>query len=140
MYLLIDSTGLRLCGAGEWLTEKHAAKTRRSWRKLHIGLDADTGQIVAAMLTTEDVNDGAEVDILLNPVAGAVASPEAVIIDRHLRFIAKHGRREWQQVSGYTKRARVEAAVARWKQVISDGLRSRTDKRGRPRWTSPSMF
>jgi len=43
----VDSTGLKLCGAGEWLVEKHGAKTCRSWRKLHIGLDADTGQIVA---------------------------------------------------------------------------------------------
>jgi len=36
MHLLVDSTGLKLCGAGEWLVEKHGAKTRRSWRKLHI--------------------------------------------------------------------------------------------------------
>jgi len=52
IHLLVDSTGLKLCGAGEWLVEKHGAKTRRSWRKLHIGLDAGTGQIVAAALTT----------------------------------------------------------------------------------------
>jgi len=46
LHLLVDSTGLRLCGAGEWLQEKHGTKTRRSWRKLHIGLDAGSGQIV----------------------------------------------------------------------------------------------
>ena len=44
----MDSTGLKLCGPGEWLVEKHAAKVRRSWRKLHIGVDADTGEIIAA--------------------------------------------------------------------------------------------
>ncbi len=43
LHLLVDSTGLKLCGAGEWLIETHGAKTRRSWRKLHIGLDAGTG-------------------------------------------------------------------------------------------------
>ena len=42
--LLVDSTGLRLCGAGEWLQEKHGTKVRRFWRKLHIGLDAGSGQ------------------------------------------------------------------------------------------------
>ena len=42
VHLLVDSTGLKLCGPGEWLVEKHAARTRRSWRKLHIGVDADT--------------------------------------------------------------------------------------------------
>jgi len=42
LHLLVDSTGLKLCGAGEWLIEKHG-RAHRSWRKLHIGLDAQTG-------------------------------------------------------------------------------------------------
>ena len=50
LHLLVDSTGLKLCGKGEWLLEKHGTTTRRSWRKLHLGIDADTGQIVAASL------------------------------------------------------------------------------------------
>jgi len=74
LHLLVDSTGLKLCGAGEWLVEKHGTKTRRSWRKLHIGLDADTGQIVAATLTNKERDDGAEVGPLLDQVAGPVAS------------------------------------------------------------------
>ncbi len=169
LHLLVDSTGLKLCGAGEWLVEKHGTKTRRSWRKLHIGMDADTGQIVAAALTTKEVDDGAEVGPLLDQVPGPVTSftadgaydqdgvstavaerhPEAAIIvpprstavpsetaeteptqrDRHLHSIAEHGRAAWQKASGYTKRARAEAAIGRFKQVIGDGLRSRTDRR-----------
>ncbi len=169
MHLLVDSTGLKLCGAGEWLLEKHGAKTRRSWRKLHIGLDADTGQIVAATLTTKEVDDGAEVGPLLDQVSSSVSSftadgaydqegvaaavaerhPVAAIIvpprstavpsetaetaptqrDRHLKHIAEHGRAAWQKASGYTKRARAEAAIGRFKQVIGNGLRSRTDER-----------
>ncbi len=169
LHLLVDSTGMKLCGAGEWLIEKHGAKTRRTWRKLHIGLDADTGQIVAAALTTKEVDDGAQTGALLDQVVGPVASltadgaydqegvstavserhPEAAIIvpprstavpseaaetaptqrDRHLQFIAEHGRAVWQKASGYTKRARAEAAIGRFKQVIGDGLRSRTDER-----------
>jgi len=74
MHLLVDSTGLRLCGAGEWLLEKHGTKTRRSWRKLHIGVDVGSGQIVAASLTAKEVDDGAEVGPLLDQVTGAVAS------------------------------------------------------------------
>ena len=49
--------------------------------------------------------------------------------DRHLQFIAKHGRIAWQKASGYTARARAEAAMGRFKRVIGDGLRSRTDER-----------
>jgi len=169
LHLLVDSTGLRLCGAGEWLLEKHGTKTRRSWRKLHIGLDAGSGQIVAASLTAKEVDDGAEVGPLLDQIKGAVASftgdggydqdsvsaamaerhPKAAVIvppratavpsetsataptqrDRHLRIIAEHGRAAWQKASGYTTRSRTEAAIGRFKQVIGDGLRSRTDDR-----------
>ena len=74
LHLLVDSTGLCLCGAGEWLLEKHGTKTRRSWRKLRIGLDAGSGQIVAASLTAKEVDDGAEVGPLLDQITDAVAS------------------------------------------------------------------
>src|SRR4051794_34809592 len=74
VHLLVDSTGLKLCGPGEWLTEKHGTKTRRSWRKLHLGMDADTGQIVASTLTTHDVDDGSQAGPLLDQVAGPVVS------------------------------------------------------------------
>src|SRR3954454_25311056 len=61
VHLLVDSTGLKLCGAGEWLVEKHGTRTRRSGRKLHLGVDADTGRIVASALTGHDADDGAQV-------------------------------------------------------------------------------
>ena len=74
VHLLIDSTGLKLCGAGEWLVEKHGTKTRRSWRKLHIGMDANTGEIVAAVLTTNDVDDASQVGPLLDQLEAPLAS------------------------------------------------------------------
>jgi hypothetical protein len=72
--LLVDSTGLKLCGPGEWLVEKHGSKRRRGWRKLHLATDADTGRIVAALLTDHDADDGAQVGPLLKQVDGPVAS------------------------------------------------------------------
>jgi len=74
MHLLVDGTGLKLCGAGEWLHEKHGTKVRRSWRKLHLGLDAGTGQIVASVLTTKDVDDGSQVGVLLDQIPDPIAS------------------------------------------------------------------
>jgi hypothetical protein len=74
LHLLLDSTGLKLCGAGEWLVEKHGTRTRRSWRKLHLGVDAHTGQIVAAGLTNKEVDDAVQVGSLLDKVTGLVAS------------------------------------------------------------------
>ena len=74
LQLLVDSTGLKLCGKGEWLLEKHGTATRRSWRALHLGVDAGTGRIVAATLTSKDVDDASQAGPLLDQVAGAVAS------------------------------------------------------------------
>jgi IS5 family transposase len=74
IHLLVDSTGLRLCGPGEWLLEKHGSRTRRSWRKLHVGVDADTGRIVASALTDHNADDGSQVGPLLDQVHGLIAS------------------------------------------------------------------
>ena len=73
VHLLVDSTGLKLCGSGEWLLEKHGTRTRRSWRKLHIGVDAGTGRIVAATLSASDVDDASQVGTLLDQ-AGPLSS------------------------------------------------------------------
>ena len=70
----MDSTGLKLCGAGEWLQEGHGTKTHRSWRKLHIGVDADTGQILASLLTGHGADDGAQVGPPLDQIADPIAS------------------------------------------------------------------
>ncbi len=77
VHLLVDSTGLRLCGPGEWLTEKHGSRTRRSWKKLHLATDADTGRIVASALTGHDGDDGSQLGPLLDQVDGPVASVTA---------------------------------------------------------------
>src|SRR3982750_1055074 len=74
VHLLVDSTGLRLSGPGEWLVEKHGTKARRSWKKLHLGVDADTGRIEAVELTGSEVDDGSRVGPLLDQVEGAVVS------------------------------------------------------------------
>src|SRR3954454_18191484 len=72
VHLLVDSTGLKLGGAGEWLIEKHGTRRRRSWKTLHLGVDADTGRIVASELTPNDIDDGSQVGPLLDQVAGPV--------------------------------------------------------------------
>ncbi|WP_043367225.1 IS5 family transposase [Belnapia sp. F-4-1] len=74
MHLLVDSTGLRLCGPGGWLEEKHGSKRRRAWKMLHLATDADTGQVVASVLTSRDADDGSQVGPLLERVDGPVAS------------------------------------------------------------------
>jgi len=76
LHLLIDSTGLKLFGQGEWQEAKHG-RARRSWRKLHLALDADTGEIVASILTGNDVDDAGRVPDLLEQIEGELASVTA---------------------------------------------------------------
>jgi hypothetical protein len=73
VHLLVDSTGLRLCGPGDWLEETHGTKRRRAWRVLHLATDADTGRIVASALTDREADDGSQVGPLLDQVDGPVA-------------------------------------------------------------------
>ena len=74
VHLLVDSTGLRLCGPGGWLEEEHGTKRRRAWKMLHLATDADTGQIVASVLISRDVDDGSQVGPLLDGFDGSAAS------------------------------------------------------------------
>jgi hypothetical protein len=74
MHLIVDSTGLKFHGPGEWTVEKHGSKTRKSWRKLHLGVDSETGEIVASTLTDKEVDDASQVETLLNQLDVDVAS------------------------------------------------------------------
>jgi hypothetical protein len=74
VHLLVDSTGLRLCGPGEWLIEKHGTRRRRPWRKLHIGVDAETGKILASERTPHEVDDGSQVGPLPDQITAPLAS------------------------------------------------------------------
>ena len=76
MHLVIDSTGLKLFGRGEWDEERHG-RARRSWRKLHLAADAETGEIVASALTDGGADDAGEVPALLEQVEGEIGSVTA---------------------------------------------------------------
>src|SRR5918994_2829803 len=73
LHLLLDSTGLKLFGKGEWNGEKHG-RARRSWRKLHLAVDAERGEIVASVLTGKEAGDAGQVPVLLEQVGGEIAS------------------------------------------------------------------
>jgi hypothetical protein len=150
IHLLIDSTGLKVFGAGEWLQEKHGAKARRTWKKLHLAVDADTGMIMASTLTGNDVGDPSQVAPLLDQIEAGIASVTAdgaydgtptydVVAglsaeaennpsqrDQHILSIAAHGRLGWQEETDYGQRALVETAMGRYKAIIGPRLRARS--------------
>jgi hypothetical protein len=81
IHLVIDSTGLKMVGDGEWLAYKHkTSNTRRSWRKLHLGIDGD-GFVVASELTDSSVDDASVGVAMIDQMEAAIA-----------RFIARRVR------------------------------------------------
>ena len=65
LHLLVDSTGIKFLGEGEWKCKKHGPERRRQWRKLHIGIDAQTLQIRAIAVTSNNVSDASVIPDLL---------------------------------------------------------------------------
>jgi hypothetical protein len=76
VHLVLDSTGLELFGQGEWCAAKHG-RLRRRWLKLHLGVDASTGEIAAHVLTDGDADDAVQAPALLRQCDGALASVTA---------------------------------------------------------------
>ena len=74
IHLVVDSTGLKIFGEGDWLQAKHKTKVKRkSWRKLHLGLDLQSGEIICADLTLDDVGDPTALPGLLDQVDSPVS-------------------------------------------------------------------
>ena len=165
--LVLDSTGLKIYGEGEWKVRKHGCSKRRTWRKLHLGADPESGEIQAVCLTENKVSDDAVVKELLEQIEQTLLacaadgaydkrkvydalnrhSPEVEILipprknariwqhgnskaerlkrDENLRYIRKHGRRQWKDDSGYHMRSLAETAMFRLKTIFGSELSAR---------------
>ena len=73
LHIVIDSTGLKVYGEGEWKVKKHGADKRRTWRKLHLAIDEATNDIHAVELTTNAVSDAEMLKPLLDDIEQSVA-------------------------------------------------------------------
>src|SRR4051794_7207717 len=70
VHVVIDSTGLKVYGRGEWQREKHGGHGRRTWRKLHLAVDPHSHEILASELTTNEIGDSSLVGSLLRQIPG----------------------------------------------------------------------
>jgi hypothetical protein len=71
--VVVDSTGLKVFGEGEWKMRKHGKTKRRTWRKLHLAVDPETQEIVAETMTENSCHDADQTDALLDQVKTKVA-------------------------------------------------------------------
>ena len=150
LHLLIDSTGLKMYGEGEWLEEKHGKRSRRRWRRLHLAIDSNSHEIVAMELTSDEVGDVTAVPDLLDQIDASVASatgdgacdadgihlrcdhsaaidgcPERTWNDAvrsDIRTIEQHGRIGWQRRSGSSSKRRCFAIRPSWEGDFPPGL------------------
>ena len=74
IHVLVDSTGLKIYGEGEWKMRIHGKSKRRTWRKFHVGIDAKTQSIVACEITQANVHDGAMLTPLLEAISEKVGA------------------------------------------------------------------
>ena len=94
--LLVDSTGIRFRGDGEWLIRKHGATRRREWRKVHLAMDTATGDIRAVELTSSRHGDSPILPELLSQIPTAedietVTADGAYDTRRCYEAILEHG-------------------------------------------------
>ena len=73
LHLVVDSTGCKVYGEGEWKVRTHGKSKRRTWRKLHLGVDEGSGEIVAAVLSSNNVSDSEALPQLLEQVGEPIA-------------------------------------------------------------------
>lgn len=71
--IVMDSTGLKIYGEGEWKVRQQGVSKRRTWRKLHVGANPEDGEIQAVILTENSVSDDQAVEVLLEQIEQEIA-------------------------------------------------------------------
>jgi transposase len=76
-HVVVDSTGVKVYGEGEWKTRQHGISKRRTWRKLHLGMDEATGEILVGVVTTNKVHDGTVLKDILDGIEDKIEQVSA---------------------------------------------------------------
>ena len=120
LHLLIDSTGIKVEGEGEWHPRKHGASKHRIWRQLHKAIDEGSLEIRAVEITGNDVGDAPVLPALLAQIPedediASVTADGAYDTRRWhneaLRAADHLGRTIWRWWSGYHRRSRIETKM-----------------------------
>jgi len=141
--LVMDSTGLKIYGEGEWKVRTHGKSKRRTWRKLHLTLDRHSGEIQAAELTEAGVSDD------------AMAEPMLMQIEQPIDSLSADGgydkRRVYKSINKHAPSARVLIPPRKnariWQHGNAKAERLKRDenlryirKHGRPAWKNDSGY
>ncbi len=109
VHILIDSSGLAV-----HVSQLRRPPKSRDYRKLHLCVDEQTGEVVACELTSKRTRDSSRVASLVAQIDGPILSTRARV-----------GKRRWHIDSGYSKRSKVETTFHRYKAVVGSAMRAR---------------
>jgi len=76
-HVVVDSTGVKVFGEGEWKTRQHGISKRRTWRKLHLAVDDRSGELLASVVSTNDLKDNQVLEELLEQIDGPISQVSA---------------------------------------------------------------
>jgi IS5 family transposase len=130
LHVVVDSTGVKVFGEGEWKVRQHGYTYRRTWRKVHLGIDEASGEIVAAVVTTNNYSDSQLLPDLLEQVEEEIAQVSGdggydrrscyeAIGARHARATIppQHNAKIWQHGNTKTERLARDQNLRRIRQV-----------------------
>lgn len=141
-HLVIDSTGLKVYGEGEWKVRTHGVTKRRTWRKLHLCIDAATGEVIAAAASENSVSDCQMFPEIVRVVEGEVEQISADgSYDRRKVYAALNERAVRRAAIPPRKGARIwQHGNSRKERLIRDENLRAVRKKGRSLWKRESNY
>jgi hypothetical protein len=146
-HLVVDSTGVKVYGEGEWKVRQYGWSYRRTWRKLHLGVDAQTGEIVAQTLTPAATDDGSQLRPLLAQIPVSISrcygdgAYDQWTVLRQLAYPATGQTAPIEAVIPPRRGAQPRRAKRRYRHIEARNQRVRMiARRGRKRWKRDSGY
>ena len=134
-YIVIDSTGAKVYGEGEWKVRQHGWSKHRTWRKIHLAVDESTGEIESCAMTTNSVDDAAMLGPLLDGVQGSVKKLAADGAYDRKKVYEQLKKRKIKPVIPPRKNARItKHGNSGGKELARDKAIRAIRKLGRKRW------
>lgn len=138
LHILVDATGLKVYGEGEWKVRQHGYAKQRTWRKLHLAIDARTGEILAAMATTNDLGDKQVLGDLLDQIQEKITKVTADGGYDYATCYEQIAKRKARAVIPPRKTARMNPRDERFR--ARDRNLRKIRKLGRKKWKRESKY
>jgi IS5 family transposase len=140
-YIVIDSTGAKVYGEGEWKVRQHGWSKHRTWRKIHAAVDESTGVIESCVMTTNCVDDAAMVGTLLDGIEGKVKKVAADGAYDKKKVYAELEKKKIKPVIPPRKGARITRHEStRGRELPRDKAIRCIRKQGRKKWKKQSGY